>query len=129
VNYKTVPDGKSREIRMASGGDVGMNKFGRKMTSYLVDYNPDIILIGGDTVYDNGMRSCYNPWDNFYDMFEVLNQKLNRLVPLVMSVGNHDVGFNALEKPGAKFNRNDVPYFFLFNPQHSSTDSSEVPHP
>jgi hypothetical protein len=39
------------------------------MTSYLFQYNPDIIILGGDTVYDDGMRSCYYSWDNFYSMF------------------------------------------------------------
>jgi predicted MPP superfamily phosphohydrolase len=67
------------------------------MTSYLRDFNPDIIILGGDTVYDNGLRSCYYSWDNFYSMFEPVYDSLGRLVPLVMSIGNHDVGFDALD--------------------------------
>jgi predicted MPP superfamily phosphohydrolase len=66
------------------------------MTSYLVSFSPDIIILGGDTVYDDGMRSCYNSWDEFYTMFEDINSKLNRIVPFVMAVGNHDVGFDAV---------------------------------
>lgn len=80
---------------MAIGGDLGMNKNGEIMTSYLNDFAPDVIILGGDTVYDDGMRSCYYSWDNFYRMFEPVYEKLNRLVPIVMSIGNHDVGFDA----------------------------------
>jgi len=43
------------------------------MTNNIADYDPDIIIIGGDTVYDDGMRTCYYSWDNFYDMFNSLN--------------------------------------------------------
>lgn len=66
------------------------------LTEQLISYNPDIILIGGDIAYDDGMRSCYYSWDNFYDIFHHLNTKIGRLVPLVLTIGNHDVGFDAL---------------------------------
>lgn len=66
------------------------------MTSYLVDFKPDIIILGGDTVYDDGMRSCFNSWDEFYSMFDYVNQKVDRIIPLILTVGNHDVGFDAL---------------------------------
>lgn len=41
------------------------------------------------------MKTCFYSWDNLYDIMDELNSKLNRLVPLILSVGNHDVGFNA----------------------------------
>jgi len=42
------------------------------------------------------MRTCYYSWDNFYNLFEDLNNKLGRLVPIIMSIGNHDVGFDSM---------------------------------
>jgi hypothetical protein len=54
---------------MAVGGDVSMTKEGELITSYLVNYDPDIIIIGGDIAYDDGMRTCYYSWDNFYNIF------------------------------------------------------------
>jgi len=99
-NYKTLPNAASNlTIKMAIGGDVGLTSNGQKMNTYLPAFNPDVIILGGDTVYDDGMRSCYYSWDNFYSMFEPVYEKLNRLVPLVMSIGNHDVGFDALTAP------------------------------
>lgn len=81
---------------MAVGGDVSMTQEGKKITSNLYDFNPDIIIIGGDNAYDDGMRTCWYSWDNFYSLFDDLNNKLGRLVPIVMSVGNHDVGYDAM---------------------------------
>lgn len=42
------------------------------------------------------MRTCFYSWDNLYDIMNELNTQLNRLVPLILSIGNHDVGYNAL---------------------------------
>lgn len=123
--YKTVPNATASEVRLAMGGDLGMNKNGITMTSYLSSYNPDIIILGGDTVYDNGMRSCYYSWDIFYGMFEPVYESLNRLVPLVMSVGNHDVGFDALTQTSITATQEEMPLFFIFNPQHSSPNNPE----
>ncbi len=81
---------------MAIGGDLGMSSNGDTMTSYLINFNPDIIILGGDISYDNGVRSCYYSWDTIYLMFEPVYEKLNRLIPIIMTVGNHDVGYDAL---------------------------------
>ena len=96
ANYKTVPGADATQLKMAVGGDLGMTKQGKQMTSYLSSFAPDIIILGGDTVYDDGMRACFNSWDQFYLMFDEVNTKLDRIVPLVLSVGNHDVGFDAM---------------------------------
>lgn len=75
-------------------------------------------MLGGDIAYDDGMQSCFYSWDNFYDIFDGLNKNLTRLVPLVMSVGNHDVGFDALAKVNSEYTSiDDTPYYFIYNPQ------------
>ena len=57
---------------MAVGGDVGLTVNGSKLTSYLIDYKPDVLIIGGDIAYDDAMRTCSYSWDNFYWIFEEL---------------------------------------------------------
>lgn len=97
TNYRTLPDEGAEEIRMAVGGDVGLEDDARNLTRNLVSFDPHVVILGGDIAYDDGMKTCFYSWDNLYDIFsDELNEKLNRLVPLIMSVGNHDVGFNAL---------------------------------
>jgi hypothetical protein len=69
------------------------------------------------------MRTCYYSWDNFYAIFDQLNTKLNRLVPLIMSVGNHDVGFDSMATVQLDREPEEIPLFFLYNPQHLSPDN------
>lgn len=126
MGYKTVP-GVNSTVKIASGGDLGMTEEGRLMTSYLKDFKPDIIVLGGDTVYDNGLRTCYYNWDIFYSMFEPVYEDLGRLVPLVMSIGNHDVGFDALDDVKISSTNEYLPLFLAYNPQHLSLDGKGVP--
>lgn len=48
-------------------------------------------MIGGDVAYDDAMSTCYYSWDTFLSMFDNLNNKLGRLIPMITAVGNHDV--------------------------------------
>lgn len=93
-----------------------------------MDFNPHAILVGGDNVYDDAMRTCFYSWDNAYDLFDEVNCKLNRLVPLVFSVGNHDVGYHAMSGNTIDFtDEYNMPYFFMFNPQHRLLNTDSVP--
>lgn len=115
---------------MAVGGDVGLDKDAHTLTSYLVPFDPHVVIIGGDIAYDDGMKNCFYSWDNFYQIFEEeLNGKLNRLVPMIMTVGNHDVGFDALATVDIDMSDLDsIPNFFIFNPQHL-TAAGGIPDP
>lgn len=94
--YRTLPGQNASELRLAVGGDVGLDDEASQLTSYLKEFNPHAIILGGDNAYDDGMRTCFYSWDNLYDIMNELNTQLNRLVPLILSIGNHDVGYNAL---------------------------------
>jgi hypothetical protein len=127
-NYKTTPGFNAKQLKMAIGGDLGMNTAGKKMTLNLINFSPDVIILGGDTSYDDGMRSCYSSWDDFYSLFEPVyaHPKINRLIPLVLSVGNHDVGFDALTQNKIITTNEELPLFFVLNPQHFS-QTGDVP--
>jgi hypothetical protein len=75
---------------------VGMTHNGSILSSKLATFNPDVIFFGGDNVYDDAMRTCWYSWDNFYWIFEELDMVLNRTVPMILTLGNHDVGFDSL---------------------------------
>lgn len=112
------------------GGDVGLDRDASTLTSHLVGYDPHVLIIGGDNAYDDGMRTCFYSWDNLYDIFDELNGKLNRMVPIIFTVGNHDVGYNALAGIKIDFNQvDDLPYYFVFNPQHRLLGTNEIPDP
>jgi 3D (Asp-Asp-Asp) domain-containing protein len=69
TTYRTLPNNSASLLKLAVGGDVGMTAQGVAMTNHLIAYDPDVILLGGDLVYDNAIRNCYYSWDNFYSMF------------------------------------------------------------
>jgi len=120
--YWTLPTkDMERNLIIASGGDVGTSLTARKMTDTLSKYQLDAIMVGGDLSYDNGMRSCYYSWDLFINMFEGVNEKLGRIVPIILAVGNHDIGFNALQD--AKVNIAENIYSTYF-PQQSKIDQN-----
>jgi hypothetical protein len=67
--------------------------------------------------------TCFYSWDTFYDLMDILNDKLGRIVPLILTIGNHDVGYNALADVKINFNNIEkIPYYFSFHPQHTSNN-------
>lgn len=104
ANYRTLPGDNATEIRMAVGGDVGLDDDASTLTNHLASFDPHVLIIGGDNAYDDGMRTCFYSWDNFYDIMDELNGQLNRMVPIILTVGNHDVGYNALAGIKIDFN-------------------------
>lgn len=61
---------------------------------------PDLLIIGGDVAYDNAMTYCYSPWDRLYEMIDGLGAAgpVKRLIPFILALGNHDIGWNSLAK-------------------------------
>ena len=45
--------------------------------------------------YDNNIIDCYWTWDLLLDQLYQLSQINNRIIPIVMTIGNHDIGYNA----------------------------------
>ena len=67
--YLTLPDADAEEVRLAMGGDVGLDELAKNLTAFLVDFKPHVVIIGGDIAYDDGMKTCLFSWDNFYQLF------------------------------------------------------------
>ena len=81
-------------------------------------YNPlDNYLESGDIAYDNAMESCYYTWDYVLWTFEKTTQQLGYLIPIIYSIGNHDIGLNPLSEKTQKVTPWGPAYFTYF-PQH-----------
>ena len=128
-NYRTLPNNQSnREITIVMGGDAGYNSISVQLARQAAAYKPDLIVIAGDVAYDNGIRACYYTWDQFFSMLKPINQQKGLLVPLVLGMGNHDVGKDTMCT--AVVNPDDyAPLWYLFFPQHSirASDGSLIP--
>lgn len=44
--YRTLPNQNTDELRLAVGGDVGLDDAASKLTSYLNEFNPHVIILG-----------------------------------------------------------------------------------
>lgn len=77
-----------------TGGDSGSSVFAQKIISEMVAKKPDLLVVGGDIAYDNGMISCACVWDTFLEMIEKNRIDGKYLVPLSFAAGNHDLGVN-----------------------------------
>ena len=115
--YKTLgANGTHSPMTVAIGGNVGSSDVGAELTSKLESSSPDVFIIGGNAASDNGLQSCWYCWDYLLSGFEKYNGRVNRTIPIILSVGNQDVGFNALSNTG--LNTDELPLYFTLFPQH-----------
>lgn len=89
--FKTIFDDN---ISFIVSGDHSSDEKSQEMLKLSVEKSPDIILIGGDIVYDNGMLTCYRRWDRMLKEYEKLGiTPSGHMIPLLTSVGNHESRF------------------------------------
>jgi hypothetical protein len=127
--YRTLPDETTtRDIIFISGGDAGINSISESLSLQTAKYDPDVVVIGGDLAYDNNLCACYFTWDYFLNEFKMLDQTVGRLVPLLFSVGNHDVGMNTMINQTLSIS-NEGPAYFMYFPQSTivSNGALQVP--
>jgi hypothetical protein len=124
--YKTLPSATDPiTIKTVLGGDQGSNKTATEMTASLFGVTPDVIIVGGDIAYDNAIPACYYSWDLWFNQFDSLNKQLGYHVPLILGIGNHDVGYRAFT--GNQPDPKNLPFFFQFFPQHYAKAGPAVP--
>ena len=117
--YTTLPvDESSKDLKIVVGGDAGANNNHIKMSNLAATYSPDVIVMGGDLAYDNNIRSCYYTWDGFLTPLENIGHKLGKLVPMIFSVGNHEVGLNDYSGVDVPIDE-DGPIYFSWFAQHT----------
>ena len=115
-----------RQLKIVSGGDVGITTVTKTLLSLAASHDPDMIFIGGDLAYGNGIRTCYRRWDNWLKLYSTMAiTPKGESIPLLTAIGNHEAGGFKLTASHAPFYLN---YFFhqAFNtvPQASSPSYS-----
>ncbi|CAD8101932.1 unnamed protein product [Paramecium primaurelia] len=86
-------DFNSTNIVIIDGGDSGYTETSIQIWKAMESLPQiDAINIGGDVAYDNGFIQCTTCWDKFLDLYENLCKQKGKLIPLIFSIGNHDVG-------------------------------------
>ncbi|CAK64027.1 unnamed protein product (macronuclear) [Paramecium tetraurelia] len=86
-------DFNSTNITIIDGGDSGYTETSIQIWKHIqAEPKIDVINIGGDVAYDNGFVQCTTCWDRFLSLYESVCKSKGKLIPLILSIGNHDVG-------------------------------------
>lgn len=92
-SFRTMPVEATRPIRIAVGGDIRhrmewMERTNRRAAAY----DPDFVLWGGDLAYADGLAERAYRWHEFMDaMMNTLVTADGRMIPVLASIGNHEV--------------------------------------
>jgi acid phosphatase type 7 len=118
-HFKTMPATLASEpLKIAIGGDTMHEKdMLEKTNRQVAEQNPHFLIIGGDMAYENGSARAVG---RMYDWFDACKNTLitkdNRIIPIVVGIGNHEVA-GGYHSP-RRFSGNDAdrekfaPYFY-----------------
>lgn len=111
---------------MVYGGDLGYNQTSITMSENIASLDPRVLMIGGDFAYDDGEAACYWAVDDLLTIMNTkINQVLNRLVPMVIAVGNHDIGYSNFATQNFSIDLSG-PTYFLYFPQNLPLNDTEL---
>ncbi|EAS06851.1 metallophosphoesterase (macronuclear) [Tetrahymena thermophila SB210] len=123
--YRTLPDKNdpNLNITMINAGDAGNTEPARQFNQLVATLQPDIFFMGGDIAYDDNFNTCYYAWDFYLGGLEQMFNKLGYLLPMVWTVGNHDVGLNELPLVNVTLTDTVGPAYLTYFPQHYERDA------
>ena len=118
--FKTFDPNK---LTIINGGDIGINKWSVLMNSKgLKDTTADLILIGGDSSYDNNFSEWYRADDLMLKQLPhfQIDPTTNhiKLIPMIISSGNHEYGVDSNHETTLT-NSKYEPLFKHYFPQNS----------
>lgn len=98
--FRTAPDILQAPFRFVTGGDMGTSSTAKAMNRLAGKLDPVFAMIGGDLAYANGKDlKAWHDWLDDWRKYAVT--KDGRSVPLVIGIGNHEMG-SELDKNRAK---------------------------
>ena len=88
--FRTMPAKATNEFRFITGGDAGVGSAAKTSNMLAARQDPNFVMIGGDLAYDNG-RSPDTFLTFLRNYHESMVDSRGRLIPLVSTLGNHEV--------------------------------------
>jgi hypothetical protein len=95
--FATLPATLEKPLRFVEGGDAGDGDFALmdRMNQVAGKLDPSFVVIGGDIAYCNGDPAKAGRWTRFFQsLHRHLRTPDGRLVPLVITIGNHEVNLS-----------------------------------
>lgn len=115
----------TKKMKILNGGDIGNVKPAKRLHENVVrGYDADMILVGGDISYDNNFATCFYWYDHLFKRLPYLkideSTNATRVIPLILAVGNHDLGVNNYSGRNLTEDENDsMPVYKHFFPQNT----------
>jgi len=93
--FRTMPATATNEFRFVTGGDAGIGAPAKTSNALAAKQDPNFVVMAGDLAYDNG-RSPETFLTFLRNHHESMVDSQGRLIPLVSTLGNHEVngGYN-----------------------------------
>lgn len=98
--FQTLPDQLDRPLRVAVGGDAYQETpIFIQMNALVASQAPDFVILGGDIAYAEGLSTALKThlwrverWEQFFRLWtKQLVTPDGRMIPLLCTLGNHDV--------------------------------------
>lgn len=92
--FRTMPEKltSNRPVKFGVGGDVDVGEIPDAMTATVSAQDPDFLVVGGDHAYDDARPDQFWKWCWYMESwFRNARSPENRMIPLVVGVGNHEV--------------------------------------
>lgn len=106
--FRTMPATFERPITFVTGGDMMHTRaMVDAMNTQAAKLDPDFALLGGDLAYANGVSAIR--WVNWLESWsKLMVGKDRRLIPMVVTIGNHEVR----SKAPSKLPADRAPFFY-----------------
>lgn len=96
MRFRTAPDKLTSEFKFVTGGDMGVGDVAKQITAQAGKTDPAFALLGGDLAYANGKST--DRWLTWLDDWHKLARTTDgHLVPMVIVIGNHEMGSRLTE--------------------------------
>jgi hypothetical protein len=111
-SFRTLPARADRPVRFVTGGDTMHDKrLWEKTNRQALTHDPEFVLLGGDLAYENGDPKLVRRVLDWLDGAKnTLITDEGRVVPILASIGNHEVAGSYLQKPER------APFFYSLFP-------------
>jgi acid phosphatase type 7 len=116
--FRTMPATLTRPVRFVSGGDAyggsTIDLFAN-MSRVAASHDPEFAMMGGDIAYVNNEPRAFARWFEFFRVWgEQMVTKDGRMIPIVPTIGNHEVHGDTFDIRGGAPNRGVSPDRAIF---------------
>ncbi len=115
LRFRTAPRARPYRYSFVAGGDMGASDIARKMNRLAGSLDPVFALLGGDLAYANGKDlAAWHNWLNAWRENAITAD--GRLIPMVVAIGNHEMGSKLSQARATQLGvpRNSQFFFSLF---------------